>query len=240
MESASPSIDVQTNLRKVLDSIERAAQKAGRSGSSVKLVAVSKTVGVESIRQAVVGGAAVLGENKVQEASSKKPLLSDLPAEWHLIGALQKNKANRAAEIFDWVESLDDLELASKLDRACERLNKRMPVLIQVNVGREASKSGIAEEEAADFAGRVSAFKHLEVRGLMAIPPYSEDVEESRPHFIRLRELAERIESQRLTGISMKELSMGMSHDFLEAIAEGATLVRVGTAIFGPRSLKYE
>jgi len=235
MESASPSIDVQTNLRKVLDSIERAAQKAGRSGSSVKLVAVSKTVGVESIRQAVVGGATALGENKVQEASSKKPLLSDLPAEWHLIGALQKNKANRAAEIFDWVESLDDFELASKLDRACERLNKRMPVLIQVNVGREASKAGIAEEEAADFAGRVSAFKHLEVRGLMAIPPYSEDAEESRPHFIRLRKLAERIESQRLTGISMKELSMGMSHDFLEAIAEGATLVRVGTAIFGPR-----
>src|SRR5687768_8011154 len=134
MESASPSIDVQTNLRKVLDSIERAAQKAGRSGSSVKLVGVSKTVGVECIRQAVVGGATALGENKVQEASSKKPLLSDLAAEWHLIGALQKNKANRAAEIFDWVESLDDFELASKLDRACERLNKRMPVLIQVNV----------------------------------------------------------------------------------------------------------
>ena len=155
-----------------------------------------------------------LGENKVQEASSKQPLLSDLPAEWHLIGSLQKNKANRAAEIFDWVESLDDFELAARLDRACERLNKRMPVLIQVNVGGEASKSGIAEEEAADFAGRISAFKHLEVRGLMAIPPYTEDPEESRPHFIRLREIAERIGSQRLAGISMKELSMGMSHDF--------------------------
>jgi pyridoxal phosphate enzyme (YggS family) len=148
---------------------------------------------------------------------------------------LQKNKANRAAEIFDWIESLDDFELASKLDRACERLNKRMPVLIQVNVGREASKSGIAEEEVADFAGRVSAFKHLEVRGLMALPPYSEDPEESRPHFIRLRELAERIESQKLDAISMKELSMGMSHDFPVAIQEGATLVRIGTAIFGPR-----
>jgi PLP dependent protein len=236
MESAPPSIDVRTNLWKVLDSIERAAQRVGRSGGSVKLVAVSKTIGEEPIRQAVAAGVMALGENKVQEASSKRPLLSELPVEWHLIGALQKNKANRAAEIFDWIESLDDFDLASKLDRACERLNKRMPVLIQVNVGREASKSGVAEEEAADFAGRVSAFKHLEVRGLMAIPPYSEDPEESRPHFMRLRELAKRIESQRLAGISMKELSMGMSHDFPVAIEEGATLVRIGTAIFGPRS----
>jgi len=235
MEFAPPFIDVRTNLRMVLDSIERAAQKAGRPGSSVKLVAVSKTIGVEFIRQAVAAGAMALGENKVQEASSKRPLLGELPVEWHLIGSLQKNKVNRAAEIFDWIESLDDFELASKLDRACERLNRRIPVLIQVNVGREASKSGIAEEEAADFAGRISAFRHLEVRGLMAIPPYTEDPEESRPHFVRLRETAERIESQRLTGISMKELSMGMSHDFPVAIEEGATLVRVGTAIFGPR-----
>jgi hypothetical protein len=236
MESPPPSIDVQTNLRMVFESIERAAQKAGRSRGSVKLVAVSKTVGVESIRLAVAAGAAALGENKVQEACSKRPLLSELTAEWHLIGALQKNKANRAAEIFDWIESLDDLELAAKLDRACERLNKHMPVLIQVNVGREASKSGMAEEEAAEFAGRVAAFTHLEVRGLMVIPPYAEDPEESRPHFIRLRELAQRIQSQKLTGVSMKELSMGMSHDFPVAIEEGATLVRVGTAIFGPRS----
>jgi PLP dependent protein len=235
MESPPPSIDVQTNLRMVLESIERAAQKAGRSGDSVKLVAVSKTVGVESIRQAVAAGATALGENKVQEASSKRPLLKELPAEWHLIGALQKNKANRAAEIFDWIESLDDFELASRLDRACGRLNKRMPVLIQVNVGREASKSGIAEEEVAEFAGRVSVFSCLEVRGLMAIPPYTEDPEESRPYFIRLRELAQRIESKKLTGVSMKELSMGMSHDYPVAIEEGATLVRVGTAIFGPR-----
>jgi pyridoxal phosphate enzyme (YggS family) len=235
MESVPPSIDVATNLRRVLDSIERAAQKAGRSGSSVKLVAVSKIIREEPIRQAVAAGAVALGENKVQEASSKRPLLSELPVEWHLIGSLQKNKANRAAEIFDWIESLDDLELAARLDRACERLNKRMPVLIQVNVGREASKSGITEEETAEFAGCVSTFKHLEVRGLMAIPPYTEDPEESRPYFIRLREVAQRIESQRLTGISMKELSMGMSHDFPVAIAEGATLVRVGTAIFGSR-----
>ena len=235
MGSPLASIDVQTNLRNVLENIGRSAEKAGRPRNSVRLVAVSKTVDVESIRQAVAAGATALGENKVQEASSKRPLLSELPAEWHLIGALQKNKANRAAETFDWIESLDDFELASKLDRACERLNKRMPVLIQVNVGREASKSGIAEEEAAEFADRVSVFTHLEVRGLMAIPPYTEDPEEGRPHFIRLRKLAQRIESQKLTGVSMSELSMGMSHDFPVAIEEGATLVRVGTAIFGPR-----
>ena len=235
MGSPLASIDVQTNLRNVLENIGRAAAKAGRPRNSVRLVAVSKTVDVESIRQAVAAGATALGENKVQEASSKRPLLTGQPAEWHLIGALQKNKANRAAETFDWIESLDDFELASKLDRACERLNKRMPVLIQVNVGREASKSGIAEEEAAEFVGRVSVFTHLEVRGLMAIPPYTEDPEAGRTYFIRLRELAQRIESQRLTGVSMKELSMGMSHDFPVAIEEGATLVRVGTAIFGPR-----
>jgi len=235
MESPPPSIDVQTNLRMVVESIGRAAERVGRKQNSIKLVAVSKTIGLESIRQAVAAGAAALGENKVQEAFSKRPLLSELPAEWHLIGSLQKNKANRAAEIFDWIESLDDLELAAKLDRACERLNKRMPVLIQVNVGREATKSGIAEEGAAEFAGRVSVFTHLDVRGLMAIPPYTDDPEAARPYFVRLRELAERIEKQKLTGVSMKELSMGMSHDFPVAIEEGATLVRVGTAIFGPR-----
>jgi pyridoxal phosphate enzyme (YggS family) len=235
MESPPSSIDVRANLGMVLESIERVARKVGRSPDSVKLVAVSKTVGVEAIRQAVAAGAMILGENKVQEASSKRPQLMDAPAEWHLIGALQKNKANRAAEIFDWIESLDDLELASKLDRACERLDKRMPVLIQVNIGKEPSKSGIVEEEAAEFAARISDFAHLEVRGLMAIPPYTEDPEGARTHFTRLRELAQRIDSQRLTGISMKELSMGMSHDYCVAIEEGATLVRIGTAIFGPR-----
>src|SRR5262245_38768963 len=235
MRSVVSSTDVRANLKIVLEGIERAAFKAGRSRDSVRLVAVSKMVAVESIRQAVEAGVTTLGENKVQEAAAKKPLLSGGIAEWHLIGALQKNKANRAAEIFDWIESLDNLELATRLDRACQHLNKRMPVLIQVNVGMEASKSGIAEEEALDFAGNVSRFPHLEVRGLMAIPPYTEDAEESRPYFVRLRELARRIESQKVSGVSMKELSMGMSHDFAVAIEEGATLVRVGTAIFGPR-----
>ena len=173
MRSVASSIDVRTNLKIVLEGIERAAFKAGRSRDSVRLVAVSKLVGVELIREAVDAGVTTLGENKVQEAAAKRPLLSELTAEWHLIGALQKNKANRAAEIFDWIESLDNLELAARLDRACQRLNKRMPVLIQVNVGMEASKSGIAEEEALDFAGSVSSFAHLEVRGLMAIPPYT-------------------------------------------------------------------
>ena len=235
MRSVTSSIDVRANLKIVLEGIERAAFKAGRSRDSVRLVAVSKLVGVELIREAVDAGVTTLGENKVQEAAAKRPLLSEVIAEWHLIGALQKNKANRAAEIFDWIESLDNLELAARLDRACERVNRRMSVLIQVNVGMEASKSGIAEEEALNFAGNLSNFKNLEVRGLMAIPPYTEDPEEARPYFIRLRELARRIESQKVSGVSMKELSMGMSHDFAVAIEEGATLVRVGTAIFGPR-----
>lgn len=235
MGSSHSSIDVQANVQTVLENIERATMKAGRPKNSVRLVAVSKTVGVESIRQAMAVGVTDLGENKVQEASSKRPLLSEQHVAWHLIGALQKNKANRAAEIFDWIESLDDLELASKLQHACERLNKQMPVLVQVNVGREASKSGIAEEGAVEFVRRVSVCTHLQVRGLMAIPPYTENPEDARRYFIRLRETAQRIASHKLPHISMGELSMGMSHDYSVAIEEGATLVRVGTAIFGPR-----
>jgi pyridoxal phosphate enzyme (YggS family) len=171
----------------------------------------------------------------VQEALAKKPQLIDQSFRLHLIGPLQKNKANRAVEIFDWIETLDDLDLAARLNRFCERLDKQMPVLVQVNVGEEPTKSGILESQALEFVHQAAAFQHMSIRGLMTIPPYFENPEQVRPYFARLRRLGERIAEHHLENVSMLELSMGMSHDFVVAIEEGATLVRIGTAIFGAR-----
>ena len=152
-----------------------------------------------------------------------------------MIGPLQKNKANKAAEIFDWIESVDDLDLARRLERACERLNKTLPVLVQVNLGKEETKSGLSEEQVPEFLRQMASLKMLSVRGLMTVPPYLEDPEAVRPYFRSLRKLAEKIGSSKLENMSMMELSMGMSHDFTVAIEEGATIVRVGSAIFGAR-----
>ncbi len=230
------SIDVGSNVRAVLESIEQATLRAGRPAGSVRLVAVSKTVSIEAIREAIAAGVTDLGENRVQEAMAKKPDLAGQPVAVHLIGPLQKNKANRAVEIFDGIQTLDDLELAAKLDRACERLGKQMPVLVQLNVGKEPSKSGIMEDQAVAFVQKAAAFRHLSIQGVMAIPPYFENPEEVRPYFALVRRKAEQIGAQGFENVSMRELSMGMSHDFVIAIEEGATLVRIGTAIFGTRA----
>jgi PLP dependent protein len=230
-----PRSDVRSNVRKVLDSIGEAVFQAGRAEGSVRLVAVSKTVQPDAIREAIAAGATELGENRVQEALAKKPQLIDQSFRLHLIGPLQKNKANRAVEIFDWIETLDDLDLAARLNRFCERLDKQMPVLVQVNVGEEPTKSGILESQALEFVHQAAAFQHMSIRGLMTIPPYFENPEQVRPYFARLRRLGERIAEHHLENVSMLELSMGMSHDFVVAIEEGATLVRIGTAIFGAR-----
>lgn len=229
------SIDIGSNVRAVLESIEQATLRAGRPPNSVRLVAVSKTVGVEAIQQAVAAGVTDLGENRVQEALAKTSQLAGEAVAVHLIGPLQKNKVNRAVQIFASIETLDDLELAAKLDRACERLGKQMPVLVQVNVGQEHTKSGIVADQAKEFVHQAAAFRHLSIRGLMAIPPYSEDPEDIRPYFSQVRRLAGHLAEQRFDNVSMTELSMGMSHDFVVAIEEGATRVRIGTAIFGSR-----
>ena len=212
-----------------------ACQRAGRRPEEVRLVAVSKLVPPEAIREACEAGLNDFGENRVQEAHLKRPALSDLTLTWHLIGHLQSNKAKPARELFRWIQSIDSLRVAEKLHRAAPGSSDRLTVLVEVNLGGEATKSGVREEEALELTGKIGELGTLELRGLMVVPPYFEDPGRARPYFSRLRKLASVIDSARLPGVSMQELSMGMSHDFEAAIEEGATVVRVGTAIFGPR-----
>jgi pyridoxal phosphate enzyme (YggS family) len=228
-------LSIQENIARVRDRIAAACQRSGRRVEEVKLVAVSKTVTPERIRQAYAAGLRDFGENRVQESEEKRTALSDLTAIWHLIGHLQTNKAKPARELFHWVQSVDSLRLAAKLDKAAVCTGERLPVLLEVNLAEEAAKSGVREDEVAQLAEQVSHLETLELRGLMVIPPFDGNAERSRPFFRRLRELAATIDSLRLPKVSMQELSMGMSHDFEVAIEEGATIVRVGTAIFGAR-----
>ncbi len=227
---------IEDNMARVQERIAAACRRSGRRAEDVKLVAVTKTVPPDRIRQAYSAGLRDFGENRVQEAADKRPALSDLTVTWHMIGHLQTNKARPARELFHWVHSVDSLRLATKLDQSVVCSGERLQVLLEVNLGGEASKSGVKEHEVLELAQQVSRLETLELRGLMTVPPFLEDPEQVRPYFRRLRELAGKIESARLPpGISMRDLSMGMSHDFEVAIEEGATIVRVGTAIFGER-----
>jgi pyridoxal phosphate enzyme (YggS family) len=201
-------------------------------------MAVSKTFSVEAVREAHTAGVRVFGENRVQEFAGKVEGLRDLDgAEWHLIGHLQSNKAARAAELFAAVDSVDSVKLAERLNAAVQTLGKILPVLIEINVGGEEAKSGVAmgSGELGKILIGVEDWKNLSVRGLMTVPPYIADAEGSRPYFQRLREIRDKISARRVPGVSMDVLSMGMSHDFEVAIEEGSTCVRVGTAIFGGR-----
>lgn len=227
---------IRENIAWVRERIAAACQRAGRRPEEVKLVAVSKLVPPEAIREACEAGLSDFGENRVQEAHLKRPALSDLTVTWHLIGHLQSNKAKPARELFHWIQSLDSLRLAERLHRAAPCSGGRLTVLVEVNLGGEATKSGVRESEVLELAGRIGELETLELRGLMLVPPYFENPEGARPYFSRLRELASVIDSARLPGVRMQELSMGMSHDFEAAVEEGATVVRVGTAIFGPRA----
>ncbi len=226
--------DIAANVARVRQRIARAADRAGRHPDEIALVAVSKTFPAKAIRAAYDAGLREFGENRVQEFEAKQPKLADLSATWHLIGHLQSNKARRAAQLFDRVDSVDSLALAQKLDSAAAEFGKRLPVLIEVHLGGEATKSGVAEGDLAALAEGLSALAHLELRGLLAIPPYSDDPERARPHFRKLRELRDSL-SVRL-GHPLPKLSMGMSHDFEIAIEEGATEIRLGTELFGART----
>ncbi len=225
---------IAANFARVRERMARAAERAGRRADEVTLVAVSKTFPAEAIRAAYDAGLREFGENRVQEFEAKRPKLADLDSTWHLIGHLQSNKSRRAAQLFDRVDSVDSLALAQKLDSAAAEYGKRLPVLIEVHLGGEATKSGVAETELSALAENLSALAHLELRGLLAIPPYSDDPERTRPYFRKLRELRDGL-SRRL-GRPCPALSMGMSHDFEVAIEEGATEIRVGTALFGSRT----
>ena len=202
-------------------------------------MAVSKTFAVEHIREAYAAGLRAFGENRVQEFSAKAGLLADLQnAEWHMIGHLQSNKAAAAAELFTTVDSLDSLRLAEKLNASAEKLGKKLGVLIEINVGGESAKSGLAPDSAELENLLMAAPKLgcLDFRGLMTIPPFTEDTQEARPYFCQQRALRDQIAARRLPAVRMDVLSMGMSHDFEVAIEEGSTCVRVGTAIFGERT----
>jgi pyridoxal phosphate enzyme (YggS family) len=218
------------NLAGIKSRIASAAARAGRDAGEIKLVAVSKTHPTETIREAIAAGQTVFGENKVQEAEGKIEEIGRDVAEWHLIGHLQSNKARRAVQLFDVIHSLDSLELARRLERICiEEERSELPVLVQVDLAREETKSGVKEEDLPELAEFLKTCERLKFNGLMVLPPYFEDPEAARPYFKRLRELRDDL----LDGKG--ELSMGMSHDFEAAIEPGATIVRVGTAIFGER-----
>jgi len=225
---------IAANLVQVKARIQAALARAGRS-DQVTLVAVTKTVDPGRIVEAYRCGVRHFGENRLQEFAEKRPQLTLPDATWHMVGHLQSNKAKRAVEWFDWVQSLDSLHLAQRLDRAAAEAGKRLPVLIQVHLGDEESKFGVEEHELARLVEGVAALAHLELRGLMVLPPYFADPEQVRPFFRRLRHLAQKIAEREIPGVTMRELSMGMSHDFEVAIEEGATMIRLGTALFGAR-----
>lgn len=223
---------ISENLIKIQDRIRKSARKAGREPSEVTLIAVTKKVEPKKIKEAVANGVRVFGESYVQEAEEKIGKIKDHSIKWHFIGHLQKNKAKLAVELFDFIQTVDSPELAVELNKkAKEPIN----ILIEVNLAREKTKTGVDAEGAVKLARAISELPNLRLKGLMTIPPFNEAPEASRPYFIALRRLAERINKEKFPGVSMKELSMGMSNDFEVAIEEGATMVRIGTAIFGAR-----
>ena len=227
-------MDIPARFEEIRDRMDRALDRSGRDGSQVTLVAVTKTRSVDEMREAVQAGATDVGENKVQEAEEKKPAL-DGQVRWHLVGHLQKNKAKKAVELMDLIHSADSAAIGRRIDRFAAGQEKIQPVLVQVDLAGEQTKHGLPEDELIPTLEQLGECSNLRVDGLMVLPPYLDDVEEVRLYFIRLRELLEAAQKRGLIG---RELSMGMSHDFEVAIEEGATLVRVGTALFGPRAKK--
>jgi pyridoxal phosphate enzyme (YggS family) len=227
---------IAARLAGLLTRIRRAAEAAGRSAGAIRLVAVSKTVPPAAIREAIAAGVSDIGENYIQEAREKFEALRGIPVAWHFIGHLQTNKARFAVRMFDLIHTVDSYRLALELDRCAKKLQKVQDVLIQVNVSGEVAKSGVAPEEALPLVRRAAALENVAVKGLMTMPPYFNAPEKVRPFFAALRRIRDRINAEQINGSGMQELSMGMTGDFEAAIAEGATLVRIGTAVYGERS----
>ena len=232
-------MSIAENIACVREQVAVAAQRAGRSPDDITLMGVTKTHPPDRVREAYQAGLRLFGENRVQEFAAKAGTLTDLTsAEWHMIGHLQTNKATKAAELFGAVDSIDSVKLAEKLDAAARGLAKTLPVLIEINLGGESAKSGVASDsrELENLLRAAPRFKALDFRGLMAVPPFTHDPEGARPFFRKLRELRDTIAARKLPGVRTDVLSMGMSHDFEVAIEEGSTCVRVGSAIFGERA----
>jgi pyridoxal phosphate enzyme (YggS family) len=241
---------IAETLKTVLEKMNKAAIKAGRNSDNIELVAVSKTVELKRIVEAIQAGISILGENRVQEAKNKitelrtclpdrqaclpdrQAQISDINLEWHLIGNLQKNKAKAAVQLFDLIHSLDSASLAEVLNNQSQRIGKRQRVLVQVKLLNELSKHGVLERNLMELLEKVSNMENLRLEGLMLMPPFFEDPEKARPYFRKLRQLADEASAK---GFPVNAISMGMSNDFEVAIEEGATMVRIGTAIFGER-----
>lgn len=232
-------MSIANNVAQIQERIAIAARRAGRRPDELTLMGVSKTFPAESIREAYAAGLRIFGENRVQEFAGKVELLHDLKgAEWHLIGHLQTNKAARAVELYHAVDSVDSLRLAEKLNAAAQSSKKKLSVLIEINVGGEQAKTGVApgSNDLEEILQVVAQLSNLDFRGVMTVPPYSENAEDARPYFRALRKIRDQIAGRKLPAVGTEILSMGMSHDFEVAIEEGATCVRVGTAIFGTRA----
>jgi PLP dependent protein len=231
------SIDIEGNLKAVAKQIAVTAESCGRDSSEVQLIAVTKTFPAETILEATAAGQLRLGENRIQEAEPKINALRGIPGiEWHLVGHLQSNKVRRAAELFDVVHSLDGVKLAVRLSEACSAAGRVLRVLLQVDLGHEATKYGADPNQVRDIIATASGLGGIRLDGLMTIPPFFDEPEQTRPYFSALRQLRDTLESEQAGCLGQGHLSMGMSHDFEVAIQEGATMVRVGTAIFGVRS----
>ena len=236
VETAYASGDLHRRLDGVREKIDECARRSGRSADDLTLVAVSKTHPAEVVRQAIAAGVADFGENRVQEAEGKIPEVGRDQARWHLIGHLQSNKARRAVELFDMIHSLDSAALARRLDRMCIDLDRQeLSVLIQVDLGHEPTKTGAVEKDLPEIIEAIRESERLSLIGLMTLPPFFEDAEKARPFFRRLRKMRDELRRQGAFDDGRGELSMGMTHDYEVAIEEGATILRIGTAIFGER-----
>lgn len=228
---------IESRLAEISRRVEAAAERSGRTRSSVEVIAVSKYRTVEEIEEALRAGVTEIGENRVQEAEHKYPLLQGKELVWHLVGHLQGNKSKRAVQMFDWIHSLDSVKLAERVDRLAAEIGKRQRVLVQVDLVGEETKSGLPATRLFEDLEQIGRLEHLSVEGLMVLPPFLSNAEEVRPYFSRLRGLRDEVEERDILSSPLAELSMGMSHDFEVAIEEGATMVRIGTALFGERPL---
>ena len=234
MESMEVMDTIAENTRRVMETIRQAAERSGRNPNEIKLLAASKMQDVEKIRAAAKAGVRLFGENYVQEVKAKQEALEE-SVEWHMIGHLQRNKAKLAVSLFSLIESLDSIALAAVLDKEGKKLGKQVRAFVEVNLAKEETKSGVDEEELMPLLKKVGTCSHLKVEGLMVIPPPREDPDEARPFYRSLRELQKSLGNLGIPNVDLRELSMGMTHDYPVAIEEGATIVRVGTAIFGQR-----
>ncbi len=238
-------VDVAANCREVLERIGEAASRSGRNPTEIRLLAASKSQSVDKIQAAIEAGVRLFGENYVQEAEAKRSAMGGSlrwqsaiggSVEWHMIGHLQRNKARTALDLFDLIQTLDNVELARALDKEGKKKKRVVRAFVEVNLAAEESKSGVARGRVAGLLEEIGKLLYIRIEGLMAVPPYREKPEEIRPYFCALRELRDELKTLNAPNVDLRELSMGMTHDYPVAIEEGATLVRIGTAIFGPRS----